>query len=175
MTDLPQKLQGEDRKGRIDYCVERLINRTDYKPSKKYNLLRREEHQIPESMSHLEDIQSNSLLKPTEHWERTGYKFRLPLYKDTPPNRKSIHEIQTKKDFVKWFEQKYEGIGNGVYGAIQRNGKGHGTTNLFLLRVEAGSVIDWRKKSNTQETSSEGKSANYYAIPFYLRMISNYV
>lgn len=177
MVRTPKKLEGAGRERRLEYCVNRLKNRTGFEPNKKYNLLVRRDHQVPQEYSEFEEGNSTGLLRRNQHWEKVQplQKIQLGTRKNTPRGRTALEDIQSKKDFTDWFEDTYSGLENGVYGAIIQNGGNDGYTLLFLLRFEAGQVVEWRRKSDTQENRKDGSSSQYFAIPFFIHLVNNYV
>ena len=177
MVRTPQKLEGAGRERRLEYCVNRLMNRTGFKPDKKYNLLVRRDHEVPEEYSEFDKANSTGLLRRNQHWERVEplQKIQLSRARDTPSGKTAIEDIQSKKDFTDWFEDKYQGLESGIYGAIQQSGKAQGYNLLFLLRFEGGQVVEWKRKSDTQEDRKDGSSSQYYSIPFFIYLVNNYV
>lgn len=177
MVRTPQKLEGAGRKRRLEYCVNRLKNRTGFKPDKKYNLLVRKDHEVPEEWSEFDTANSTGLLRRNQHWEKVQpiQKVRLSRARNTPSGKTAIEDIQSKKDFTDWFERTFEGLEDGVYGAVQQNGKAQGYHTLFLLRFEGGKVIEWKRKSDNQEDRKDGSASSYYAIPFLIHLVNNYV
>ena len=168
---MAKKFQRKDRKGKLNYLVDWLERKYHYHPGKRYNLLVRTPHETPADYPEYQDDPGQGLLKRNEHWEQVkpNRDFLLPRKRDAP-GRTSIHDIATVDDFKNWFKKKYPNLPDGVYGAMQRAGKGQGFNTLFVVEYRGGKITKFQKKSKSQKDAGVGTSAKYFALPWYLRM-----
>lgn len=182
---LPQRLKNSSEEERLRYAINRFTDRTNFVPGKHYNLLIQKRHspstieKLKRTRPHFVEKPGNGLIRRDSHWEKTSplkqFRFRSRLQSDyVPDHRTALEDLEDNEDFQDWFEDKFGGLEDGVYTAIQNNGKGHGTSLLFLLKLEGGEVVQWKKKSNSQQTSSEGRSSQYYGFPLYFMFRQRY-
>jgi len=182
---LPKKLQGTDKQTRLQYVLDRFLDRTHFTPGKDYNLLVQVKHDRSTrrrlKQSHPEFFTSpgNGLLRRDRKRVKTEplrkIRFKSRLRSDfVPDHRTALEDLETAEDFKEWFAAKFSGLDDGVYTAIQRLGKGHGSCHLFVLRFEGGVVVEWKRKSNTQQNSGEGESSKYYGFPLYFYLRQRY-
>lgn len=181
MAKLRSQTRKEQKLDRLQWIVDRLNSRKNWITEKKYPLLVRKSHRTPADHHEYQEFPGQGLLTRTTHWERVGdqrgehqryISFPSKFEKDfIPSNKVAIEDLKEPDDFKEWFEYKFPDLQDGVYGAIQNQGKGHGTCLLFLLKYENAEVIEWRAKSRRQKWKGVGESAQYYIFPllFYLR------
>lgn len=168
----PNKLRGADQESRIEYAIARLKSRYHFHPGKKYNLLVRKPHDVPGDHPEYSDDPGQGLLKRNEHWERVTplRKIKFPREKDTARGRMSIDELRNSEMFKQWFQERFPDLPDGVYGAVQRAGKGNGYSTLFLLEYRNGKVAKFQKKSKSQRGSGVGENSEYFALPWYFHI-----
>lgn len=138
---------------KVEDVVQKLENKYNFKPSKRYDLWKLEQQ------SGEPDLWDKQRVKP----RKTIYLPRNPASGYT-----SIYDLETRRDFYNYFEQRFPDLEDGYYTAYTSRGGNNGFAFFFILRYENGQVIDksWKKKSNGKEY---GQSSSYLAFPFYFR------
>jgi hypothetical protein len=164
----PLKLKGASEEKRVQYAVERFMSSKNFDPSKNYKIMVREKHEFPSNMP-----TGDGLLKMDDHWEKVKpiRDFHLPRQRDTHSRRTCIEDIQSKRQFVNWFEKKFEELPSGVYGILQSQGKGNGNIPMFVLQLEDGKIVDWKKRSNNQSGAGVGEKATLLGFPYYFQTL----
>lgn len=169
---LPQRLRGADADDLLNYVIERVKQRTRFDPGKRYKLNIREPHS-QEALDRLRDTHpwlfgDSGLLKRTEHW--TPYNpiqyIRIPRKENASRVQTTLEDLRTKEDFFEYFTSTFPDLQDGVYGAMQRKGRGNGMATLFVLELKDSKVATWKQKSN----GSNSTSSRYYAFPLYFKL-----
>lgn len=90
------------------------------------------------------------------------------LPRNPPRIRTGIEDIKNYKQFLDWFEDKYdfiEELPDGVYFAQKSMGR-KGFSWLFAFRIKQGRIVrkSWKKKSNGK---ARDRPSQYLALPYY--------
>lgn len=169
---LPQRLHGANNDDLLNYVIERVKKRTRFVPGKQYKLSVRRDHseEALERLreTHPEFFEDTGLLKRTQHWAnyRPIQYIRIPRRRDASRAQTALEDLQTKQDFFEYFTSTFPDLDDGVYGAIQRKGRGNGTATLFVLEMKNGRVDTWQQKSKNQDDNS----SQYHAFPLYFKL-----
>lgn len=162
--NIPQKLKGSKEEERVKHAVDLLMNRMNFDPGKRYNLLKREKHDWDGKRP-----AGDGLLRMDEHWKKVEplKKIKFPRKKDSARNQTAIEDIKSREDFEEWFQENLGDLEPGVYGILQRQGDTHGTTPMFVLRWNGAEVTDWKRRSNSQKGAGVGEASEYLGLPYY--------
>lgn len=167
---IPNSMQDAGKKRLERYLAGRLQDSDTYHydPSRSYNLLVREPHEVPDDHPEYSDSPGTGLLKRDEHWERVTPLRKLKFPRRKHASRKQLAlEDMTEDKFKAWFEDNFSDLPDGVYGAVKRVGKAQGYATLFVLELSGGKVSKFQKKSRSQHGKGEGEASRYFAFPWY--------
>ena len=131
---LQSKLREQNRKRKLRYCLKRLKSAKNFVPGKEYNIVTREKHRVPNSHPEYETDPGEGLLLRNEHNKRVQglptlslpSRFEQDYISEHQP---ALEDFNNWQEFENWFEEKYSGLEDGVYFAIQRQGRGKIQTN----------------------------------------------
>jgi len=137
-----------------EHAVQKLIDKYNFKPDKKYEL---------EKITEVDGKNGGTL------WNKSKYKpVRTVHLPRNPVKGTSIYDLRDKDDFKQYFENRFGDLPNGLYTTTFGQGGNNPITWLFLVRLENGKVVDWRKKSKA--TNTRQNSSTYYALEEYFQI-----
>lgn len=156
----------------IDDAVQHLIDNYYFKPEQKYKLKIRVQHDSNAAQSvkrvnpEFLDKPGNSRLGRDTHWENYQPIQYIHLPRNPTPGYTSIYDLETKRDFFRYFEDKFSGLPDGVYSAMISKGR-KGFAWLFVLEYRDGEVVWWKQKSNGNQYEN---SSSYLGFPKYFKL-----
>jgi len=137
----------------IEDAVQKLIQKRNFKPGKKYTL---------ERIHEIDGRNGGTLRNYEKIHTRTVQLERDPHYGT------GLYDLKDEDDFTQFFEENYGNMPNGRYTARTSRGGNDGMTTLFELRLENGEAVNWWKKS--QPPTKYHYSSRYFAFPLYFKI-----